>query len=185
MSNCLKYLIATLVVLLSSCQGEDSIYRGTECFFLFDTSLHPQPCLLTGIIGNPGQFCKIENSIVQGVIHLKATRNYDGATEDIRLTTERENQYRYALGEGNCIIIGTNSFDNLLIAYEGQCSNCLSNYGGTRYPLIWGNNGQELHCAKCGRSYDVNNGTVASGEGGIQLYRYQAAFDGKFLRAWN
>lgn len=27
--------------------------------------------------------------------------------------------------------------------------------------------------------------SVASGDGGKQLYRYQAAFDGQFIRAWN
>jgi hypothetical protein len=36
-----------------------------------------------------------------------------------------------------------------------------------------------------GAKKSVNNGTVASGDGGKQLYRYQAAFDGQFIRAWN
>ena len=103
----------------------------------------------------------------------------------IRLSTDRENQYRCVLGAGNCIIIGTSSYDNMLIAYEGQGPNCLNQYGGTRYPLTWQKGGNQLSCAKCGRYYDVNNGTVASGDGGKQLYRYQAAFDGQFIRAWN
>ena len=180
-----RLLVCLLACLCFACSGDESVYRGAECFFLFDTALHPQPCQLTGIIGNPGHFCKVETSVVQGVRHITTTRNYDGSTEDMRLNTDRENQYRYALGANNCLIIGTNSFDNILIAYEGQCSNCLSDFGGTRYPLTWANNGQQLHCAKCGRTYDVNNGTVTSGEGGRQLYRYQATFDGQFLRAWN
>ena len=181
------YVTMSLSVILSfsACNSEDTIYREYQCYFLFDTQLHPQPCHLTSIIGNPGQFCKIEASQEKGVRHLKTTRNYDGATQDVLLSTDRENQQRCTLGAGNCIIVGTSSYDNMLIAYEGQCSNCLSQYGGTRYPLTWQKGGNQLSCAKCGRYYDVNNGTVAFGEGGKQLYRYQAAFDGQMLRVWN
>lgn len=183
---CSSVIMSLFVLLsLSACQGEDAIYREYQCYFIFDTQLHPQPCQLTAIIGNPGHFCKIEASLQKGVRHLKTTRNYDGATEDILLSTDRENQQRCVLGAGNCIIVGTSSYDNVFIAYEGQCSNCLSQYGGTRYPLTWKSNGQQLSCAKCGRVYDVNNGTVVSDGGGHQLYRYQAVFDGQSIRVWN
>lgn len=174
-----------LIVCMSSCNSEDAVYREYQCYFIFDTQLHPQPCQLTGILGNPGHFCKIEASLEKGVRHLKTTRNYDGAVEDVPLTTDRENQYRCALGANNCIIIGTSVYDNILIAYDGQCSNCLEQYGGTRYPLSWQKGGTQLHCNKCDRTYDVNNGTVVSDGGGRQLYRYQAGFDGQMIRAWN
>jgi len=186
MSKCLNvYLSICLLVCVSSCNSEDAIYREYQCFFVFDTQLHPMPCQLTSIIGNPGHFCKVEASIGNGARHIKTTRNYDGATEDVLLSTDRENQYRCVLGANNCIIIGTSSYDNVMIAYEGQCSNCLEQYGGTRYPLSWEKNGTQLHCNKCGRTYDINNGTVVSEGGGRQLYRYQAAFDGQLIRAWN
>ena len=94
-------------------------------------------------------------------------------------------QIPYALGPNNCIIIGTSSYENRLIAYDGQCPNCLTEKGGTNYPLTWQKNGLQLHCGKCGRSYDVNNGVVADGDGGHQLLSYYAAFDGRLLRAWN
>ena len=178
------YLLLSSFIFLS-CNSEDAIYREYQCYFLFDTQLHPHPCQLTAIIGNPGHFCKVEASLEKGVRHLKTTRNYDGATEDVVLSTDRENQQLCVLGANNCIIIGTSSYDNVLVAYEGQCSNCLSQYGGTRYPLSWQKNGTQLSCAKCGRYYDVNNGAIASGEGGKSLYRYQAAFDGQLIRARN
>jgi hypothetical protein len=174
-----------VILSLSACNAEDSVYREYRCYFIFDTQLHPMPCQLTGIIGNPGHFCKIEASQEKGVRHIKTTRNYDGATEDVVLSTDRENQYRCVLGANNCIIIGTSSYDNVMIAYEGQCSNCLEQYGGTHYPLSWEKGGIQLHCNKCNRTYDVNNGTVVSEGGGRQLYRYQAAFDGQLIRAWN
>ena len=168
-----------------SCEAESNISHNYRCNFIFDTSLHPLPCQLTGILGNPGHFCKVESEFMGGVRHLKTTRNYDGSTEDVILRTEKESQVTLALGANNCIIIGTSSYENRLIAYDGQCPNCLEEYGGTRYPLTWQNNGLQLHCAKCGRSYDVNNGVVTSDNGGKQLLNYYAAFDGTLLRAWN
>ena len=175
----------SLIILLSACEAENNISHEYRCYFVFDTSQHPMPCQLTGILGNPGHFCKVESSIVGGVRHLKTTRNYDNSTEDIILRTEKERQMTLALGANNCIIIGTSSYENRLIAYDGQCPNCLTEKGGTNYPLTWQQNGLQLHCAKCGRSYDVNNGVVTSGDGGKQLFTYNAAFDGALLRAWN
>ena len=168
-----------------SCQGDEAISRDYRCYFVFDTSLHPLPCQLTSILGNPGHFCKVESDFMGGVRHLKTTRNYDSSVEDIILRTEKETQVTLALGANNCIIIGTSSYDNRLVAYDGQCSNCLQDHGGTRYPLTWKNNGLQLSCAKCGRVYDVNNGVVINGDGGRQLAAYNAAFDGVLLRAWN
>ena len=183
-----KILIITILlfcVFMSSCEGESNISRDYPCRLIFDTSLHPLPCQLTGILGNPGHFCKVQSSMASGVRHLKTTRNYDSATEDIILRTEKESQVSIVLGANNCIIIGTSSYDNRLVAYDGQCPNCLNDYGGTNYPLSWQKNGLQLHCAKCDRSYDVNNGVIASGNSGIQLLNYYASFDGSILRAWN
>ena len=180
-----RFLTLALCTLLMSCTGEENIYREYECYFLFDTFLHPLPCQLTATLGNNGQYVKIETRVEQGGRHLTTTRNYDNATEDIRITTDRESRLNYALGANNCILVGVSSYDNILVAYEGQCSNCLKELGGRRYPMVWQNNGTQLYCDKCKRSYDVNNGVVANGSPGIELYRYKAALDGGILRVWN
>ncbi len=65
------YVLLSFIVLLSACNAEDSVYREYRCYFIFDTQLHPMPCQLTGIIGNPGHFCKIEASQEKGVRHIK------------------------------------------------------------------------------------------------------------------
>jgi len=181
----MRKLLLTGVILLMACGGEDNIYRDYRCNFIFDTSLHPLPCQLTAIMGNPGHFCTVESSIVGGVRHLKTTRNYDNATEDVILRTEKERLITFALGVSNSIIIGTSSYENRLTCYDGQCPNCVTDYNGTNYPLSWRQNGLQLYCGKCKRSYDVNNGVVADGEGGRQLFTYYAGFDGTLLRAWN
>ena len=182
MKRCLTLLLCTL---LMACVGDENIYREYECRFVFDPTLHPLPCQLTAMLSTPGQFMKIETSVQQGVRHLKTTRNFDGATEDIRLNTERESRQTYALGANNCIIVGVSSYDNILVAYEGQCANCLKELGGRNYPLTWQNSGLYLHCSKCNRTYNVNNGVWAEGNAGIALYRYKVSLDGGILRVWN
>ena len=174
-----------LIAVMTACTGEENIYREYECRFVFDTFLHPLPCQLTAALSSNGQFVKIETSVEQGVRHIKTTRNFDNSTEDIKLTTEPESKLSYALGANNCIIVGVSSYDNVLVAYEGQCSNCLKELGGRRYPLVWQKNGTQLYCDKCKRTYDVNNGVLATGTPGIGLYRYKVTVDGGILRVWN
>jgi len=171
--------------LLLACNVESNISREYRCNFIFDTSLHPMPCQLTAILGNSGQFVKVEGRLVQGVQHWLTTRNYDNATEDIVLRTEKERQVSYALGAAGSLIIGLSAYDHALRCWDGQCPNCLADLSGTTFPLVWQKNGLQLYCANCHRSYDVNNGVVAAGEGGRQLMQYATAFDGTVLRAWN
>lgn len=183
-----KTIVFIIGLFFAACTGDEAISRNYRCSFIFDTTLHPLPCQLTGILGNNGHFCKVEYRVVKGVTHLKTTRNYDGATEDIALTTAKESQISFALGANNCIIIGTSSYEFTLVAYDGQCPNCLSDNNGINYPLNWQNNGQLLRCAKCGRSYDVNSGAIADGPAGQKgLLHYMAAYDVStgVLRAWN
>lgn len=178
-------LLLLCVLTVVACDDEDSIYRGHKCYFIFDTTLHPAPCQLTGTLGNRGHFVIVRTRMEQGLRHILTTRNYDQAEEDVRLTTEKENQTSCLLGAGGAVIIGPSSYTGALVCYEGQCSNCLANYGGTSYPLTWSSNGQQLYCARCKRSYDVNNGVVASGDAGHDLYLYSVSYDGSVLRAWN
>ena len=177
-----RLLVFCLSVLLVACTADDSISRDYRCSFVFDTSLHPLPCHLTEVIGNSGHFCKVETYLAaDGIRHLQTTRNYDGAKEDITLSTAKESQVNIALGANNCIIVGTNTYDFALQAYDGQCPNCLADYGGYNYPLTWQDNGKLLHCAKCDRNYDVNNGVIADGASGKQLLRYMAFTEGSVL----
>ena len=184
--NKFKLFLLSVCLMMAACNANDSISRENRCQFIFDTSLHPLPCQLTGILGNNGHFCQVQTYVDnQGIRHLKTTRNYDNAKEDVALTTEPESQVNYYLGANDCIIIGTSTYDFTLLAWDGQCPNCLSDYGGYNYPLTWQDNGLQLHCAKCNRTYDVNNGVVAEGAGGRQLLKYNAALDGSIIRAWN
>ena len=106
--NKLKLILLSLCLMMVACDANDSISRENRCQFIFDTTLHPLPCHLTGIIGNNGHFCQVQTYVDnQGIRHLKTTRNYDNAKDDVALTTARESQFNYYLGANDCIIIGT------------------------------------------------------------------------------
>ena len=181
--GCLLAFVFLLIPL--SCEKiENSVYRKYKCHFVFDTRLHVT-CHLTLAMGNTGCFLIVKSVMISGIRHIQTTRNYDKASEDIPLATVPEEQTACLLGANNAIVIGRSNYTGLLMAYEGQCPNCLDNYGGTNYPLTWNDNGLRLECARCKRGYDVNNGVVAAGEGGRQLYVYNASFDGAILKVWN
>ena len=183
--SCIIALISGFSLLFTACDEENSIFRDYACYFVFDTTLHPAPCQLTTILGNPGHFAIVKTSMKSGIRHLQTTRNYDHAVEDVALTTKRESETRCLLGANNAIIIGRSSYTNLFVCYEGQCPNCLNNFSGTNFPLTWNSNGQQLTCARCHRTYDPNNGIATSGEGGHPLYTYNIALENGILRAWN
>ena len=182
----MKVLVSLMVLLSVACDtAENSIYQGHACYFIFDTTLHPVPCQLTSDLSNPGHFNIVSTHMKNGLRHITAERNYDKAQTDIILISEKENNTRCVLGAGNAIIIGRSSYTGLFVCYDGQCANCLEEFGGTSYPLTWSINGQQLKCARCNRSYDASNGVVAQGGFGRQLYQYNVSFDGAILRAWN
>ena len=135
-------LMCLLGIMSAACSDvEDSVYRDHACYFAFDTALHPLPCHLTSALGNTGQFLKVSTRMVSGVRHIMTTRNYDQQTEDIMLTTKKENETRCILGANNAIIIGRSNYTGYLICYEGQCPNCMKDFGGNNYPLTWNANG--------------------------------------------
>ena len=161
--NRFRHILCVFCLMLVACTANDSISRENRCQFIFDTTLHPLPCHLTGILGNNGHFCQVQTYV----------------------DNKGMAQFNYYLGANDCIIIGTSSYDFTLLTWDGQCPNCLTDYGGYSYPLTWQDNGHKLHCAKCSRSYDVNNGVVADGASGRQLLRYYAALENGLIRAWN
>jgi len=109
-------------------------------------------------------------------------------TEPIYITTEIElNALKNAqMGASNLLILGQSIYDNILYAYDGNCPTCLGDYDLYSAPLTFTNSGQWVKCAKCGRSYDLNNGgVVAEGDGGSSLMKYHISYNGSVLNVSN
>ena len=50
--NRFRHILCVFCLMLVACNANDSISRENRCQFIFDTTLHPLPCHLTGILGN-------------------------------------------------------------------------------------------------------------------------------------
>ncbi|MBO4825636.1 MAG: hypothetical protein J5506_00165 [Prevotella sp.] len=187
-----RSLTATLAIVgmlccMSGCDAENEYNISYECFFSFDTQLHNATILRNAV--NPmttGVFAMVSCGQKNGVRTVSIQLNDGTLSEDIAITTARENYTTWVLGANNGLIVGNSSLGNGLFAFDRQCPNCISNYNLYKYPLQWTNNGHWVHCASCQRKYDLNNnGYIVEGEKGLKLIRYKANFDGTVLVVHN
>lgn len=176
-----KALIAALVATLSlcGCGAEDLYSSDYACRFVFQTKFHAGSTIEQALT-NPGTYTMVSAAKIGGVWHIYSTLN-DGQdkTEDIRLNTAEENYADYSdLGAANGIIIGLSNF-NGPVAWDRQCSNCLRDHGGLRYPLRWaGEDLRQVSCDNCGRVYSLETGAITEGDPGISLFRYRVSYAG-------
>ena len=151
-----NFLIALSVVLLfGACNAQAPISRENACWFLFDQTYHPTSFLFVAV-QSPGSFAYVRNAV--------------------------EINLRYDLGVSNDIglIIGCTNFDGPR-AYDGSCPNC-----ETPRPMSWGKkSAQQVTCGRCNRTYSLDTGNILEGEDGKTLLRYNCAYDGMTVRAWN
>ncbi len=183
----IRYIILSLVLLLPlSCNVDSEYSTKYSCYLLFYTQYHSTSHIISAINPlAPGTFVKISLKRISNITHVYVS-GYGLSDEDTSLTTDKEN-YPYTsgiyLGANNSIIVGCSMYGGLY-AFDGQCPNCLANSSYRSYPLSWVS-GQEVKCAKCGRTYNLNTGVVASGDAGSQLLKYRATYDGTALIVHN
>lgn len=184
-----KGMAGIAMLLLCSCDAENSISTQYLCQFIFRTQYHLDCSIVTALSG-AGTYTMISARKVNGVWNIYSTLN-DGKnhTETIILSTAKENYANYShMGAGNNttdatkngFILGTTNF-NGYAAWDRQCPNCIQQYGGTNYPLEWTGNRQSVVCNKCKRVYNLENGTITSGGQGKNdkaLMRYRVVYSG-------
>ncbi len=195
--NKVKSMAGLAMLLLCSCDADNSISTRYPCQFVFRTVYHPGTSIETALNG-AGTYTMVSAKKVNGAWNIYSTLN-DGKnnTETIVLSTAKENYANYSyLGAGsnsdatkNGFILGTTNF-NGLVAWDRQCLNCILQYGGTNYPLEWSGNRQSVTCSKCKRVYSLENGTVTSGGQGkddkaLMQYRVSYAGIGSVLTVGN
>ncbi len=177
------------MLLLCSCDAENTISTQYLCQFIFRTQYHLDCSIVTALSG-AGTYTMVSAKRVNGVWNIYSTLN-DGRnrTETIILSTAKENYANYShMGAGsnttdatkNGFILGTTNF-NGYTAWDRQCPNCIQQYGGTNYPLEWTGNRQSVVCNKCKRVYNLENGTITSGGQGKNdkaLMRYRVVYSG-------
>jgi nitrite reductase/ring-hydroxylating ferredoxin subunit len=83
----------------------------------------------------------------------------------------------HPLGANNGIIIGCSNFQGH-VAWDRQCPNCITQYGGTNYPLELNGIRQSVMCKKCKRTYSLETGAITEGAKGEALMRYGIDYKG-------
>ncbi len=170
-----------VVFILAACEAENRISTRFPCNFYFNPVLHPGTSIETALnnLGNY-TFISVKNN---GIWHIYSTLN-DGRniTEDIKITTDRtegwDNRIKtHALGANNGIIIGRSNFQGL-VAWDRQCPNCITQYGGVNYPLELNGIRQSVMCKKCKRTYSLETGAITEGTKGAPLMGYGIDYNG-------
>ena len=170
-----------VIFILAACEAENRISTRFPCNFYFNPKLHPGTSIETALnnLGNY-TFISVKNN---GIWHIYSTLN-DGRniTEDIKITTDRtegwDNRIKtHALGANNGIIIGRSNFQGL-VAWDRQCPNCITQYGGVNYPLELNGIRQSVMCKKCKRTYSLETGTITEGIKGDPLMGYGISYNG-------
>jgi len=184
----MRKLMWTLVslLLLCGCNAENQYSHEYRCYFIFYASMHTGSQLLAALnAASTGVYAYVSTSVNSGVRHLYIQLNNGKGTEDLPLTTAKENQISCELGANNGVILGHTAFNGLK-AYDRQCPNCLDSLGNwTNSPLTWTNNGQWVTCSRCNRSYDLSTGVITAGAKGRKMLEYQARYDGATLVVQN
>lgn len=174
-----------LIVLasLAACDTADSEYSQESCYFVFDNSVHQDPTLASAMNPNaPGIFCRITESKKSGATIFTFESN-QGGNPTTQTANAIDNQRARKLGQQKGIIVGYGNGDitnPIFYAYDNQCPNCMTTSGLQNNQLTMSDTGIAT-CAKCSRTYDMNNGGYeTSGREGeyTRLIRYRATTTG-------
>ena len=162
-----KWFVAlSVLLLLCACDAQNPISREYRCWFLFSYTDHPTSLLFTAV-QNPGSYAYVttRGDGKKSARHVTVKFNDPSVPlEDNIIRTDLENNLRYDLGANN----------------DGSCPNC-----PTLRAMNWSGNRQQVTCSQCSRTYSLDTGNIISGEEGSSLMRYNCAFDGTTVRAWN
>ena len=175
--------LVAAALLSAGCEGENTISLDNKCSFTFSYQDHLTSQLFVAA-QNPGcyVFVSTKGDGKKVPRHVYVQSNEEGAQlEDNLITTAPENNLLYMLGANNEIglIIGCTIFSGLT-AFDRTCSNC-----EVQRAMQWTGNRQQVVCNYCARTYDLETGAVVAGAQGRPLSRYNCAFNGTALRAWN
>lgn len=179
-------IITAIFVMVSivSCDTADTEYSQESCYFVFDNSVHQDPTLASAMNPSaPGTFCRITESQKSGATIFSFANN-QGSTST-QTANAIDMQRARKLGQQKGIIVGFGNGDitnPIFYAYDNQCPNCMTTSGLQNYQLTLTDTGT-ASCAKCGRTYDMNNGgyeTSGRDSEYTRLIRYRASTTGAY-----
>lgn len=172
-------LVGFFLTMLTGC-ADDRISRKFPCRFTLYTTYH-NPCMILTAITSanyPVMVSVKKNS--NGLVQIYET-DRTGKQEVLNVTNEVESR-AYSdgiyLGANNSIIVCQESYDAKMVAYDGQCPNCINENSNRNYPLQFYGTAMQVKCSRCGRIYSLDYGSVLSGaKNGDRLMEYAVSYD--------
>ena len=160
-----------LLLFLLSCSEAETRYSRLPARFVFqNTNTVPQ---LNAALGNPGEFCTIEQRGNNYVF-----TSLTGATQTNR--TALSNYQSTYLGLSGLIVglpVIPEPGDDVqhVVCFDLACPNCYDTYSITKSLRL--QEGGKATCTSCQRIYDLNTqGIVTDGETGQSLFRYRVTY---------
>ncbi len=170
------YLINALLVCLCfglmSCDNDFEYGSPFRCNFCFDNSIHQDALMAAAVTPYSNTFVRVRKRIYGKINYvILDTKGQD--VKEIPITTERENFTKYALGGNEVIVIGFNTLNECLVAYDGMCRYCYEQNG--RYISLDWNTETSMVCSKCHKVYNLLMNGICDDENPVQLWQYHVS----------
>ena len=164
-----------------ACSKDSFDFSSLYAFFVFDNSTHQNPTLQSALNPlSPGVFCRISEENKNGTVYFNFESN-QGTVSPPEQADATDLKRTRALGTYNKtgIIVGYGNLTSpaIFYCYDSQCPNCYAESNTPAYKLSMSSNGIAT-CAKCKRTYDLNNNGLCTNANGKKLIKYRATTTG-------
>lgn len=174
-------LLVTMV--MAGCEKAENKYSNFSAHFTY-TPVNSIPTLYRACTSY-GEFCSITLPIGDvNRFHFTSVHGYDVANR-----TAIQGYTGFILGLSG-LIVGLPNIPELgqieptVVCYDLCCPNCYDESYISREMEL--REGGYTYCARCRRTYDLNNmGVVSQGDGGRSLFRYMVFYTGNTLAVNN
>ncbi len=173
-------VVMTLIAVLAlfSCDAENT-YSSHQCYFVFNTQLHPVS-LLVSAVTPPGDGFVLVHKELDGSTEKVYVEKYgekDTGSPYVYTTAGLEPTVKsLVIGYDNGLLIGYSAIENKVLAFDRRCKKCENN---ARAKVQWYGSNTIVKCPVCGSIYNLN----ISGNG-LDWYK-NASYDGMYVRVIN
>lgn len=174
----MKYQLSFIICIfmLSSCSIDFEYGSPFPCFFCFDNSIHLNELMASALTPYSNTFVRVRKKVSGKVNYCILDTN--SKSEDVPITTEKENFARYALGGNECIIIGYSTLNERPVAYDGMCRYCYESSG--RYITLNWHSETSVICDKCHKIYNLLMNGISDDDTPTKLWPYHISAPSPF-----
>ncbi|MCQ2114176.1 MAG: hypothetical protein MJY52_03835 [Bacteroidaceae bacterium] len=159
-------------VILMSCVGDLQYNSPFACRFHFDNSIHLNSLMAAAVTPNSNIYLKINTKFAHQITYT-VLQTYGGESQEIPMTTEIESYGKNELGGNNQLILGYNTLDEKIVAYDGMCRFCYEQ--SNRYTNLTLISSFEAKCPRCNKVYNLMMSGISDDDNPTQLWQYHVS----------